>query len=89
MTTPTMRAKLSVNAVETLTNSESHEPVAIELEFNAVAKVDGYPEDGSDENNTFARWTPSATLRMSITNPALFGAFKVGDQFYVDFTRAD
>ncbi|WP_204367562.1 hypothetical protein [Janthinobacterium sp. HH01] len=47
------------------------------------------PPDGSDEDNSFARWTPSAELTMTINNPDLLGKFKVGDKFYVDFTPAD
>jgi hypothetical protein len=58
------------------------------LNFSAVCKSDGYPADGSDENNSFARWTPSASLSMSVTNPALAGKIQQGDEFYVDFTPA-
>ena len=75
-----MRAKLKV--VSTKKHSDTYE----ELEFSAVAKNDGYPADGSDENNTFAKFTPSATLKMSITNPDLIGQFSAGQEFYVDFT---
>jgi len=57
-----------------------------ELTFSAVSRSNGYPEDGSDEDNTFAKWTPSATFTMAITNPALVGTFKVGQTYYVDFT---
>ncbi len=78
----TMRAKMRVSSVE------SNSPEFERLYFSAVCKSDGYPEDGSDENNTYATWTPSAELSMSITNPALIGQFKVGDTFYVDFTEA-
>lgn len=59
-----------------------------ELEFSAVA-ASNYPSDGSDENNTFAKWTPTATLKMSVVNPALFGKISIGQQFYVDFTLAE
>lgn len=58
------------------------------LEFSAVCKGDGYPADGSDENNSFALWTPSAHLDMTINNPALFGGFTEGQEFYLDFTEA-
>lgn len=75
-----MRAKMRVTSVTI--HNESFE----ELKFSAVAKNDGYPEDGSDENNTFARWTPTADLTMSITNSALIGKFTPGQEFYVDFT---
>ena len=75
-----MRAKMKVSAVT------QHNETCEELEFSAVCKSDGYPADGSDENNTFAKWTPSATLKMTITNPALVGKFTQGQEFYVDFT---
>lgn len=75
-----MRAKMKVSDVK------HHDENNEELFFSAVAKSDGYPEDGRDENNTFAKWTPSAELRMSITNPALIGKFSAGQEFYVDFT---
>jgi hypothetical protein len=76
-----MRAKMRVSAVTPASDTLEL------LEFYAVSKKEGYPEDGSDENNTYARWTPSAELRMAITNPALIGKFKVGEEFYVDFTK--
>lgn len=75
-----MRAKMKV------TNVNHHNENYEDLSFSAVAKCSGYPEDGSDENNTFAKWTPMAELRMSITNQALVGKFTVGQEFYVDFT---
>lgn len=78
-----MRAKLKVSDVQNFNpNCES-------LVFNAVCKSDGYPSDGSDENNSFARWTPTAELKMTITNPDLVGKFNVGDSFYVDFTKTE
>lgn len=57
------------------------------LHFSAVCS-NSYPADGSDENNTFAKWTPSADLTMTINNPALVGKFQPGQTFYVDFTEA-
>lgn len=77
----TMRAKLRVNSVDAQAGWEG-------IKFSAVCKNDGYPEDGSDENNTFAKFTPSADLQMSITNPALLGKIKVGEEYYLDFTKA-
>ncbi len=78
-----MRAKMRVAKVT------RHNDTCEELEFNAVAKSDGYPPDGNDENNTFAKWTPSANLKMTITNPALIGRIFENQEFYVDFTEAD
>lgn len=76
----TMRAKMVVTGVD------SHETCE-QLRFSAVG-ANSYPSDGADEDNSFARWTPSANLTMSITSPDLFGKLKVGDKFYVDFTPA-
>lgn len=79
-----MRAKMVVESVEHV--SDQHE----NLNFRAVGKNDGpYPADGSDENNSFARWTPTANLSMSVTNPELIGKFEAGQQYYVDFTPAE
>lgn len=75
----TMRAKMRVHKVE------KNHPNNESLHFNAVS-ASGYPNDGTDENNTYAKWTPTASLSMSITNPALFDKFAEGDVFYVDFS---
>lgn len=80
--TPTMRAKMKIANVE-------HFGATERLNLRAVCKSGPYPDEGADEDNTFARFTPSADLTMSITNPALLGRFAIGDTFYVDFTVAD
>lgn len=77
-----MRAKMSVLSVTPSNGVEI-------LSFVAVAKKDGYPADGSDENNTFARWSPQANLNITVANPALFGQFQVDEEYYVDFTPAE
>lgn len=41
--------------------------------------------DGSTENESFSRFTPSGSLEMRITNPDLFGKITPGDAFYLDF----
>lgn len=82
----TMRAKLRVGSVmpfqsEGVTTQER-------VIFHGVAKSGGYPADGSDEDNTFAKFSPSASFDILIANPALHGKFTPGDTFYVDFTPA-
>jgi len=81
--TPTMRAKLRINKIDGWENGEGET-----LTMSAVAKSEPYPENGEDENNTFARFTPSADLRITITNPDLIGKFEEGEEFYLDFTKA-
>lgn len=75
-----MRAKFQISSIEVFNGSE-------QVKFHAVA-AKTYPADGSDEDNTFAKWSPSAECKIHITNPALRGMFKPGQKFYVDFTEA-
>lgn len=85
-TAPTMRARFVVHSVKTYENSTQED-----LSLGAVTGGPGssFGPNGESDDNTFARWTPSATCTMSITNPNLHGQFKQGDKFYVDFTRAE
>lgn len=76
-----MRAKLKLDTVLIHEHGE-------DLTFSAVC-ASTYPPDGSDENNTYARFTPTASLTISVRNPELFGKFKPGDKYYVDFTKAE
>lgn len=92
---PVMRAKLQVGFVqvhENRLNAEGrYDPNAVPIKsmetltLHAVAK-NGYDSTGDDEDNTFAKWSPGATMSINIANPALWGKFAVGDKFYVDFT---
>lgn len=88
-----MRAKFNV---ENLTVSSAVDPqtgkthtTMEELLMGAVGRNDGYPADGSNEDNVFALWTPTGELRMTITNPALFGKFAIGDTYYIEFAKAE
>jgi hypothetical protein len=87
--TTTMRAKLQVSSVFAHRYPDTGETASETLHFHGVAKPTGYPPDGSDEDNTFAKWSPSVNLQIQITNPALFGQFEPGQRFYVDFSPAD
>lgn len=83
-----MRAKMRVGSVFPY-RSDKGEIQSEQLNLHGVAKSNGYPADGSDEDNTFAKFSPSVNLQIIVANPALFGQFKPGDTFYVDFTPAD
>jgi hypothetical protein len=76
-----MRAKVRVATVTQMEGSEV-------LKMNAVAKSGAYPEGGSDEDNTYAKFSPQASFEITVANPALFGKFKAGEKYYVDFTPA-
>ena len=76
-----MRAKLKLHHIDGQFREHGQET----LHFHAVA-ASRYPEDGSDENNTYARFSPSAALQLTVANPALVGRFTAGEEYYVDFT---
>jgi len=78
---PNMRAKMNLASVTIHAGCEL-------LKFHAVA-ASSYPADGSDEDNSYAKFSPSATLDITIANPALIGQFKPGVKYYVDFTEAE
>lgn len=88
MDSPTMRAKMRVNQINTnRVGFDAKDPINNErVSFIAVGKNGNYPEDGSDENNTYASWTPNGECVLVIANPALFGKFAEGQEFYLDFT---
>ncbi|TPI39322.1 hypothetical protein FJW07_14190 [Mesorhizobium sp. B3-1-9] len=79
-----MRAKMRITAVTPYPaeGDASQET----LQFYAVAKDGPYPSDGSDEDNSYAKFSPSGELKLTVANPALIGKYKQGDTFYVDFT---
>lgn len=83
-----MRAKMKVQSVAPFPSPSTGVDATSEtITLNAVA-AGRYPEDGSDENNTFAKFTPQATISITIANPELLGKIKQGDEYYVDFTQA-
>lgn len=80
-----MRAKMRINHIDNRSLDNYGQQT---LYFNPVSKSSGYPEDGSDENNTFAKFSPSGMLSLTIANPALLNQFKEGEEYYLDFTLA-
>ncbi len=78
-----MRAKFRIQTVTKLEGGNE------KLEMCVVGRKDAYPPDGSDENNTFAKFSPSGKLELYIANPALWGKFEPGKEYYLDFTPAE
>ena len=74
-----MRAKMKVTSVERCEGFEN-------LTLSAVNSKPTGP-NGESEDNTYARYTPSGTLKLTITNPVLIGTFNPGDTYYLDFTE--
>jgi hypothetical protein len=75
-----MRAKVYVSAIEKFSDIQET------IKFSAMSKVGSYPSDGSDEDNTFAKFSPTALFSITICNPDLIGQFQLGDKMYVDFS---
>ena len=70
-----MRAKFIVTSIEEFLSSKTAklQPVA----------------DGSDENKSFSKYTPSGELRINIDKDTPAADFlKVGKSYYMDFTEA-
>lgn len=88
---PVMRAKMRISQINVnRAGSDAADPTLNErVAFTCVARNSAYPEDGSDENNTFAKFSPQGELYIVIANPALFGKFVEGQEFYLDFTPAN
>lgn len=77
-----MRAKFRITSITQLEGVEV-------LKMSAVSKTGAYPEDGSDEDNTYAKFSPQASLELTVANPVLLGQFKAGEKYYVDFIKAE
>lgn len=93
----TMRAKLRVHFVQvqkqSLNAEGKYDPAGTPATCSEVLHMSAvcapkYDASGLDEDNTFAKYSPSATLMINVANPALFGKFEVGQAYYVDFTPA-
>lgn len=78
-----MRAKVRINRVTDFGGNQC------EIVANPVAKKESYPEDGYDEDNTYAKYSPMGEFKLTIANPALYGKLKPGQVFYVDFTLVE
>lgn len=85
------RCKVRVESVKLL-GGDGTNHTAEEVQMRAVSgsKVsNGYPPDGSDEDNTYAHYSPSADFRLLVANANLFGQFKPEQKYYVDMTLAE
>lgn len=46
-----------------------------------------YGKEGTD-NATWAKYTPSGSLSLTIDNPEAWGQFEVGEEYFIDVTPA-
>jgi hypothetical protein len=76
-----MRAKMTVESIKDFGNNRQ------EVVMHPVCGNKPFGPNGESEDNTFARYSPSGELKLTITNPDLFGKIKPGQTFYLDFTE--
>ena len=81
-----MTAKMQVHSVAE--NRDTEGRVTFEQINMAPVCTKPFDADGNSEDNTYARWTPSGRIDLTITNPNLFGKIKPGQRFYLHFTEA-
>ena len=80
-----VRAKMVVHALTKRGHFQDGKAVTSQIDVEA-APVTG---KGGDENKSYSKWTPSGSLKLTITNPDCFEFFKEGAEFYVDITPAE
>ncbi len=78
----TVRAKFKCWSV-VHSNSPNPNDVCAEVRMQAAY---GDKESG---NESWSKATPSAELRMFVTNPAAIAAFESGKEYYLDFSPAE
>lgn len=78
-----LRLKCMVNTVKTVHDNEG-EPSQQELTLSAV-----YSNKEGSANAQWSKWTPSASLSMTVSNPSAFGKVKPGQFVYVDLIPTD
>lgn len=77
-----LRLKMSVQSVKAVAGGDGQK-VQEEIALAAV-----YGEEGS-ANRQWSQWTPSASLTMTVNNPAAFGKVLPGQFLFVDLIPAE
>lgn len=77
----TVRAKFRCHSENTRRHGPQAEASIRSYEFMAVF------DDGTPENERYAKYTPTGKLEITVDNPAV--SFEPGKSYYLDFTPAD
>lgn len=78
-----VRAKFKVQTIQDSADGEG------QVHGRRVMLHPVYSDDPEHENRAFWQATPTGLIDMFISNPAAFEQFETGQEFYIDFTRAD
>jgi hypothetical protein len=62
-------------------------PTAVRYIEKEVGTVEMTPVQG-DDNKPWSVYTPSGKIEMTINNPSAYDQFKLGEEYFVDFTPA-
>jgi hypothetical protein len=75
-----VRAKFVVVSVSSVQHHRCEKQESVEMQ----------PVIGSsEENKSWSKYTPSGSLKMTITNPEAMAQFELGKEFYLDFTACE
>lgn len=80
---PVLRLKCCVNSLKTVHDNEGN-PSQQEIALSAV-----YSNKEGSANAQWSKWTPQASLTMTVSNPAAFNKVLPGQFVYVDLTPCD
>lgn len=72
-----VRAKFKLNAITDMAGWSAKKMV-----FDAVCN------SSTEENKSFAKYTPSGRLEITVDNPSALEQFKLGGYYYLDFSEA-
>lgn len=75
-----LRLKMSVSSVKSNADTSGNKS-SEELALSAV-----YSSEEGSANQQWSKWTPSASLTMTISNPAAFGKVLPGQFVFVDIS---
>jgi uncharacterized cupin superfamily protein len=82
------RAKFRVQ--EVLASHYSTDPNGQLIKDNEVVRLSAvYSANPDSDNHAFWKATPNGRIEMWINNSEAWGTFKPGDEFYVDFVKAE
>jgi hypothetical protein len=75
-----VRAKFKVTSK--LLTEGSKQEILTNIKMSAVTS-------GSKENESFFRYTPSASLDIGVVPQSVADQFELGKEYYIDFTKAE
>jgi hypothetical protein len=92
----TVRAKFKVVKIEqqesirdTGRKSEAGHPVYSACELRTIVLNPVYSTDPAHENKAYWDASPSGEIRLGTINEAAWQQFKLGGEYYIDFTPAE